>query len=184
MPAVKEFNPGMAHHLDNNFNGMKDRLKQRHEGLQRQLSVSEPRPLKFDDKGVAKLEKWSPQKPDDAVVDTVVEGRGLHIQTGPSKRTTASWRKKVILTKGAYVFEAKAKAADVQAIEDQSGTGVGARLSGGQRTNKLSGNSDWTTLRHEFEIGDAQREVELVLELRATGGQVWFDTQHLLLIKK
>ncbi|MDB5339330.1 MAG: hypothetical protein JWN70_4949, partial [Planctomycetaceae bacterium] len=59
--------------------------------------------------------------------------------------------------------------------------GVGLRISGGNRTNKLSGTNDWNLLKHEFEVADEMREVELVAELRATGGKVWFNSKSMRL---
>ena len=63
------------------------------------------------------------------------------------------------------------------------GNGAGLRISGGKRTNKLSGDKDWTQLEHEFEVQGAETEEELVCELRAIKGQVWFDASSLRLAR-
>lgn len=185
MSVIKEFNPGQANDVGNQINGLKDRLKQRAVSVARQTGQADPRPLKFDDKKTAQLKGWEIRKEtDDATVDKVGNDRGLHIATGPSKRCVASWRTKVLLAAGKYRLEAKVKTENVAALQDQSGSGAGIRLSGGGRTNAQDGTKDWTTLTHQFEVAQPTQEVELVLELRATAGQAWFDTQHLILVKE
>ncbi len=183
--TIKEFNPGWSNDVGNQINGLKDRLRQRAVSVARQTNQADPSVLKFNDKKVAQLKGWEERKEtDDATLDKVGKDRALHIATGPSKRVVASWRVKAILPQGKYRLEAKVKTEGVAALQDQSGSGAGVRLSGAGRTNAQEGTKDWTTLAHQFEIAEAQREVELVLELRATAGQAWFDTQHLVLVKE
>jgi hypothetical protein len=185
MTVIKEFNPGWSNDVGNQINGLKDRMRERAKSVARQLGQPDPAALKFNDQKTAILRGWDIRKEtDDATVDKVANDRALHIATGPSNRVIASWRTKVILNQGKYRLEAKVKTENVAALNDQSGSGAGIRLSGSGRTNMLDGTKDWTTLTHQFEIGEAQREVELVLELRATAGQAWFDTQHLVLVKE
>lgn len=185
MNVIKEFNPGWSNEVGNHINGLKDRLKQRAVSVARQTNQADPSTLKFNDKKTAQLKGWDSRKEtDDATLDKVSNDRGLHIATGPSKRCVASWRTKVILGQGKYRLEAKVKTENVSALQDQSGSGAGVRLSGAGRTNMQDGTKDWTVLAHQFEIPEAQREVELVLELRATAGQAWFDTEHLVLVKE
>jgi spore coat protein H len=185
MAVVKEFNPGQSNDIGNQINGLKDRIHQRAVSVARQTGQADPRPLKFDDKKTAQLKGWEIRKEtEDATVDKVANDRGLHIATGASKRVVASWRTKVLLAAGKYRLEAKVKTENVAALQDQSGSGAGVRLSGGGRTNAQDGTKDWTTLTHPFEVAQPTQEVELVLELRATAGQAWFDTQHLVLVKE
>ena len=73
---------------------------------------------------------------------------------------------------------------DVIAVTEAAGTGAGIRISGGQRMNKLEGTTDWTKLEHEFVVRNATQEVELVAELRATEGTVWFDVGSLQMTKE
>ena len=105
------------------------------------------------------------------------------IQCGPSGHCIASWRRKVLLAKGRYQFAVDAKTAAVEAQEDDRGPAAGIRISGMTRTDKLEGTNDWTTLKFEFEVLEDVREVELVAELKATKGQVWFDRETLKLIR-
>ena len=65
------------------------------------------------------------------------------------------------------------------------GEGAGLRLSGAvtPRTNKISGDAPWTKLEYEFEVAPPGDEVDLVCELRASKGEVWFDTGSLQLVR-
>lgn len=185
MNVIKEFNPGWSNDVGNQINGLKDRLRERAKSVARQLGQPDPSVLKFDANKTAQLKGWDIRKEtDDATLDKVANDRALHIATGPSKRVVASWRVKVILGQGKYRMEAKTKTENVTPLNDQSGSGAGIRISGGGRMNQQSGTKDWTVLTHQFEVPEAQREVELVLELRATAGQAWFDTQHLVLVRE
>jgi len=51
------------------------------------------------------------------------------------------------------------------------------------RANKLTGDSPWKKLEFEFEVAPPLNSVELVCELRATEGEVWFDADSLVLVR-
>jgi hypothetical protein len=87
------------------------------------------------------------------------------------------------LAQGTYRLEAKGRVTGVTATDDGTGAGLGLRISGGKRQNQLVGTTHWQPLTFEFEIPDAQREVELVAELRATAGKAWFDLSSIRLVK-
>ena len=55
-------------------------------------------------------------------------------------------------------------------------------LAEAKRTNKLVADADWTSLEVAFELPNSG-EVELICELRADKGEVWFDRDSLRLIK-
>jgi hypothetical protein len=114
--------------------------------------------------------------------DTPTGMKCLVIGVGPSGRCIDSFRAKVLLPAGTYKLQARARVTEVAAIADTSGAGAGLRISGGQRTNKLEGTTDWTNLEHEFVVPGNQ-EVTLVAELKATKGKVWFDVNSLQLVK-
>ena len=67
----------------------------------------------------------------------------------------------------------------------KKGEGAGLRIHGIQtgRPNKLVGDTTWQQLTYDFTITDARREVDLVCELRALKGEVWFDTESLHLVR-
>lgn len=186
-PVIAEWNDGQAREFDNRVRELKERLQQRAKSLLQQNAIVEPRPLRFDAGGIAALTRWEPRlETADAKLE-ILEAKGmprsLSIVTGPGGRCVASWRTRVILPAGKYRLEARAKGTDLKPLQEGSGAGAGVRLSGGSRSNKLEGSTGWTPLAHEFEVSEATREVELVAELRATGGQVLFDASSLRLVR-
>ena len=70
-------------------------------------------------------------------------------------------------------------------MKSEKGEGAGLRIGGNvqPRTNKLSGSSEWTALSYDFSLANGG-EVELVAELRANKGTVWFDPESLKLVKR
>ena len=62
--------------------------------------------------------------------------------------------------------------------------GAALRVAGVTRAGgRLTGDSGWRTLAVEFEVRDAPREVQLLCELRASGGQMWVDRNSLRLAR-
>ena len=91
----------------------------------------------------------------------------------------------MLLEAGRYRFEAMAKASGVAPVSDpQKGEGAGIRISGSNepRPNKLVGNTEWQKISYEFDAFPGIETV-LVCELRASKGEVWFDTDSLKLVK-
>jgi len=109
--------------------------------------------------------------------------RALYIGTGPSGRCIASWRSKVMLPKGKFRFEARARTGSVMPIPGAATNGAGIRVSGQVRTNYLNGTTGWTTLTHEFDVTAPVKEVELIAELRANGGRATFDISSFRIVK-
>jgi hypothetical protein len=184
-PVLAAINEGMAKENENQAKGLKDRLIARAKNLEQQNAVQEPRPLKFSPQGAAPVVAWAAKPATDAKLaeETPDNIKSLGIACGPSGRCVASWRAKVLLPAGEYKFVAKVKTADVVSIAEPSGSGAGVRLSGGQRTNKVEGNTGWTPVEHAFTASGAWQEIELVCELRATKGQAWFDKNSLQVVK-
>lgn len=189
-PVLAEMGAGHAANFDGQVRGLKDRLTARARSLQQQNAVAEARPLRFNPAGIAPLTRWGPQieTPDAKVAQVEAPANmpnagALTITAGPSGRCVASWRTKVLLTAGKYRLEGRARTQGVKALQESSGTGAGIRLSGGSRTNKLEGTANWTPLVHEFQIQAPMQEVVLVAELRATAGQVTFETNSLRLVR-
>jgi hypothetical protein len=176
-------NPNEAKAVDGYANDMRNRLAGRAKNIAEQLSAPMPEPLKFDGSGLAKLSGWrTQQQSGSAKLEKTRSGSGkdvLSINGGG----ISSWRTKVLLEPGRYRLQGQAKGQGIAPQESEQGSGAGLRISGGQRSNKLSGDKDWTALQHEFEVHGAETEVELVCELRATKGQVWFDANSLRLAR-
>jgi hypothetical protein len=162
-----------------------------HANLEKRLSEPEPKPLAFSS-GVASITNWTvpltPRDPANAVRDVAkIDGKqALHIlTTNKMTNTSASWRASVLLTEGNYRFEALAKVAGVVSLMNTNkGGGAGIRHSGIRkpRTNKLEGDSAWEKLNYEFEL-KVEEEIQLLCELRATQGEVWFDMNSFRLMK-
>jgi hypothetical protein len=96
-----------------------------------------------------------------------------------------SWRKKVLLDEGRYKLQALARTAQVVALTNtvERGNGAGVRVSGDTRTRQLIGDTPWTQIEHEFEVMAGGDEKELICELRASSGDVWFDAASLRLVR-
>ncbi len=97
----------------------------------------------------------------------------LHLATVAGD-VIASYRANAKLPAGPYRLSARAATRNVVAYTGNLGSGVGIRVSGSQRTHKLEGTLDWTPLTFDFELG-GDEEVTVILELRATKGEAWFD---------
>jgi hypothetical protein len=95
----------------------------------------------------------------------------------------ASYRYSVRLPMGGYRLSGRAATKNVQAFSGNLGAGVGIRISGSQRPHKLEGTTDWTPLNFDFHLPD-DGEATLILELRATKGEAWFDPASLKLTKR
>jgi hypothetical protein len=57
------------------------------------------------------------------------------------------------------------------------------RISGAARENHVDGTSDWQTASFAFEIEEESRSVELIAELRASGGSAFFELPSLRVVK-
>lgn len=177
-PVVAELGEDFATSHADRVRELKERIAAREPNLREQLQNGDPTPLEFDGDQPIELADWFPaQETDDTKVEEVeLDGRKLYsLQVGDSGQCIASWRRRVLLAKGRYRLEARMKTEGVEPRTDDQGTGAGLRLSGSQRDNKLTGDTDWQTVSHEFEILEDVRDVILVAELRATRGRLWLE---------
>lgn len=193
---VNQLSALLRPHLGQNYEGevrrIRDLILGRHAFLHKMLSEPPPQPLAFAS-GVASITNWivplTPRDPANAIRDRVKnDGRqALHIlTTNRMTNTSASWRASVLLTQGNYRFEALAKVAGVVSLMNTNkGGGAGIRHSGIRkpRTNQLEGDSSWMPLQYEFQVPYEEDEVQLLCELRASHGEVWFDLNSLRLVK-
>ena len=184
-PAVAEMGPGALNDYDLAVAQVRERIVQRWMGVKAQLEA-QPTLLKFSE-GIAKLTGWQERnEPATGRLDQPThDGKPtLHIRAAGN--CTASWRTRVLLESGRYRLEGLARAAHVAPLNDgQKGEGAGLRISGTDqlRANKLVGDSPWKRLEFEFEVAPSMNAIDLVCELRATQGEVWFDTDSLLLVR-
>lgn len=178
--------PGEAKEWENLAAGMRDRIAQRARNIAEQLALPEALPVAFNSAGTAEITAWRPKIDKDKGVAKLgavsQEGKSaFHIEAGPAG-AIASWRSRILLGPGKYRFVGLAKTKGVGPRVSETGAGAGVRISGGKRTEKLVGDTDWTPVEIAFEV-PAAGEVDLVCELRAEKGEAWFDRSSLRLIK-
>jgi spore coat protein H len=165
---------------------LKARITARAQELLKLLAVPPLELLRFAD-GVATLSGWQ-------AVDVPAGGalsasgrvdgkRALSIRAGPV--TSASWRAKVLLPPGAYRFEGALKTTAVAPLKFGRNHGAGLRVAapGLVRSPLLQGNQPWTPAPVAFITSAREQEVELICELRASGGEAWFDLESLRLVR-
>jgi len=151
---------------------LSDRIAHRRQRVGEQLQGISPRPLSFDDSSLARANDWRDEsdsgKPLHDRVQT--ENRAtLHIRA-PDGRCRASWRAMIFLQPGRYRFEG------VVRTENVNGPGVAVRISGDTRYTRLTGTNPWQPIQHEFTVKEQDSgDIELVCELNALSGEVWFD---------
>ncbi|HEY2952503.1 MAG TPA: CotH kinase family protein, partial [Verrucomicrobiae bacterium] len=196
-----------ASDYDGQIRATRDRMVQRWHSVALELSLPEPVPLPFTN-GIATLITWRvaeerPAEKGHARLERVKDSDGRRtLSIVATTNTTASWRCKILLEGGRYRFEGMARAAQIVPLPikalpqpqpeqnqnqtaEKKGEGAGLRISGTQkpRENKIMGDGPWTKLKYEFDVVPPNDEVELVCELRAITGQVWFDSDSLRLVK-
>ncbi len=186
-PVVKRMGDEPAQNLSMRMAELKQRLQERAEQLAQQVDQPDPQPLAFDKSGRATLTDWFERVEDgNAQVERrPIEGepKYLMIRKIDGEQIIASWRSRVLLEKGRYRLEARSKATGVKPLEGDQKVGAGVRISGVERDNKLVGTTAWKLTEFNLEVED-RRFVELVLELRATAGQVEFETSSLRLVRR
>ncbi len=81
------------------------------------------------------------------------------------------------------LLETYEKTRGVVPIPSASGKGAGLRISGGSRQGQkmLKGDSPWETL--SYEINSTGSDSVLVVELRASAGEMWIDRETLRVIR-
>jgi len=180
-------NTNEAKEFENYGNEMRNRIVARAKNIEEQLAKPEPQPLKFDTDGTARITEWRPKKDKGEPVQDqpkLEDKPTLHIRAEKGD-VVASWRVNVLLEEGRYRLEGLARAAQVTVLTNvvERGNGAGLRVSGDKRTQQIVGDAPWTPLTHEFEVVQGGEEKELVCELRARQGEVWFDAASLRLIR-
>ncbi|MCX8157944.1 MAG: CotH kinase family protein [Verrucomicrobiae bacterium] len=166
--------------------GLAQRLEQRHASLRRQLAEPAPAPPVFSN-GVARLSGWrAVDVPEGGRMEVgrAPDGRAaLMIQAGP--RTAATWRTRVWLEAGLYVFTGEVWLEGVAPLANlrQQGAGLGVEEVPGP-PHKLTGEVRGKRLEVPFTIAPPGRSVELRCELFARQGTAWFVSETLVLRKR
>jgi hypothetical protein len=165
---------------------LRDRIVARDVHLRAQAEAPEPEPIQFDGARRAGLAGWSPRVDSgeaDLEETAADDGRRvLRIAVTGDPPVIASWRVAMPLPAGRYRFEGLACGEGIEGTEDETGSGAGLRISGGQRTQAVDREGEWTPLGYEFAL-EAAATVELVAELRASAGSVSFNADSLTLLR-
>lgn len=189
--ALEQIDPNQATSFAERVGELKERLRARAENLVQQVDQPDPpppQPLEFSGEEGVELADWQPaSESEDAVVEVagLPDDRSAYlIRCGPGGRCIASWRRTVLLSRGAYRLVASAATTDVAPLADEKGAGAGLRISGSVREAGLEGTADWHPLEYRFQVTEDEQEVTLVAELRATAGQVQFDATSMRIFRE
>jgi hypothetical protein len=174
---VRPFLPGRElRALETAIADSKERIALRRASLERQLNEPERRPPEFV-RGRFRLVEWQGF---DAPAGGSLErrpaprrGEALHIRAGPM--TSASWRTTVRLGPGRYKFRGQVVTEGVRPLPFGRNHGAGLRVVGASAIPpyELLGDHAGALLEQPFEV-EGERDIELICELRARAGAVWF----------
>jgi len=186
-PALNLYDENLARGVVSNAEGLKQRFVSRAQFLTKILDVPAPESLQYKD-NIARLTGWrTGLNTNNARQSQIKDATGkTALWISAMGQTKVSWRKRVKLEPGHYRFEGMARCAGVVPFGvARKGEGAGLRISGTKeaRENKLIGDSEWQKLSYEFDAPPEQ-EVELVCELCASKGEVWFDAESLQIVRR
>ena len=174
-PALAKLSPGDAEGIRGDTRELRRSIAQRIPQVAAMLA-NRPKPVRLGTDGALAPGQWMPRVGEDGGSAERVQDAGQPVAlrlslAGPG---IPSWRARVDLSPGKYRLEARARTRDVESAGDAKGTGLGIRISGAPRANKVVGTTDWTPLTFDFVLEGAA-EVELVAELRGQKGTGVFD---------
>jgi hypothetical protein len=158
---------------------LRSRITDRASSMRDQLAKLNT-PLEFDSSGVAKLTRWDAKR-DYGSPSFSRQNERLEI-TASGDRSYGTWRSTVLLEAGEYQFVGRLKTDGVEWDEDVTRGGVALRISGDRSPLTLPAAPDWTTITYNLSV-QGLTDVELICELRASKGHVWFDAESLKLIR-
>ena len=191
-PALESINRGAARNHDQVVTNLMNSIVQRVRRAQVLVTQPDPDRLRFNAEGAARLTKWH-------MLDTRGTGKlsqrsepdglkTLHVAAGPDGGCTASWRTRVLLKAGTYVFEGRLRTKGVVPLENEKnskGLGAGLRQSQKQpRKHGFIGDTEWQTATYEFKVEGESEDISLICEVRGEAGEAWFDLESLRLVKK
>lgn len=179
-PVIAERNARGLKEWEENVSVLRDRIVRRLQSVSDQLAALN-HPLKFDAKGVAKLDGWKSQI-DAGVPQCIRAGDILKIKQSGSGGGMASWRSIAVLDPGKYRFEGKVKALEVLP-QNGADTGAMLRISGSRVIPQIRTASDWRLVSFEFEVLFPSDQVEVVCELACLVGEAWFDASSMRVLR-
>jgi hypothetical protein len=185
--ALAEIGPSAVENHQRAVAALCSRMVERKQNLDEQLAGTPGRTLAFDSDGAAQLTGWTSSTNFGRPLftqDSDSQGRPILHISAVNGNSVGSWRTKVLLEDGHYTFEARMQTKDVAADPADRRAGAGLRILGRPAAKKSLGSSDWSSVTYDFDVPDGIYDIELVCELRASQGEVWFDASSLRLFKK
>lgn len=185
-PVLEEIDRESAAEHADRVKEYKERIVARAQNLREQLAEPEPAVLAVAQNGEAALDDWhESSETEDAKLKRGKLDRTetYSIACGATKPCIASWRQEVLLGPGKYELRALVKTKQVVGPEGEAQGGASIGISGVESTNHLRGNNGWKPLVSSFTVREDQRLIALILELRATSGQAWFNIESLRLVR-
>ncbi len=180
-PIVRSWQAEQAGELEGKVKDLLARLEAREKSLRDQVKRPEPKTIEFDGSGRARLSGFAfAVEEGDADGEQVTTGgkRALTVVAG-KEPSSAVWRKKVMLPQGRYRFVGNVRVDDVVGFPDDPASGAQLRLAGAGRVVGAMGTATWSPLACEFEVLEATRLIEVLVELRAARGKAWFELASL-----
>jgi spore coat protein H len=186
--ALEATLPNEAKGYVGQLNGAVDRIRNRVNNIRQQLGAVEVSRMVLKPEGAPLGElPWSPVTDGNSDASVVeFEGRKCLRMMAKGGEANVSWRSPMKVPQGGQGrlrMECQVACKDVVPVQAASGAGGGVRISGGTRTPgmSLSGTTKWKKVWYDFEPGGG--EVVLVLELRASAGEMWVDRGSIRLMR-
>lgn len=173
-----------APQLGRRWRDLERRIAERARYLAEAVARPEPKPFVVGPVGAALGDlPWRVETQcDDVVLERLTEPEPrFRIAAGGCGECAGSFRAKVLLPSGRYELRANIKMAGVVACGEEGKRGAGVRISGGQRKDVNEGTGERAVV-FAFEVDEPLREVVLVVELRATNGEVVVPLSSLRLV--
>ena len=191
-PVLGAIDPQSAKEHDRAVANLINQVNQRVLRARQLLAEPEPESLALNASGVGRLVDWHPldlRGTGQLERSTLPSGmKTLHIQAGSNGRCTASWRTRILLPPGEYLFIGRVRTAGITPLATDvatKGVGAGIRQSRHQvRQHGLVGDTEWQTVEYPFTVSEEQTDVSLLCELRAEKGEAWFDLSSLNVRRK
>lgn len=176
---------GEAKEVGDAVDALKRRLADRVASLRRQLAEPE-RGGAAPAAAKTPLTEWKPTDAFSAqAMERTQDAAGLavlRIAAGPT--TAASWRTSLVLSRGTYRFEGRVMTKGVKPLPFGRSHGACLRVLEGPRVEtRLVGDAPWRDLSATFAVAAETATVEFLCELRAGGGEAWFDVGSLCVVR-
>jgi spore coat protein H len=183
--ALEEVDPATAKsYRDRIAPAVCKKVRQRATDLIREINPGElPASVKFDRSASASLTNWTAKTDvgEARLTHEKDESGNIFLYIGTTSGCTASWRTLTTLDQGKYRFEARVRTKGVVIDPADPRAGAGLRISRHRNGQKNAGDRDWFQVTFEFDVQHDGDEKELICELRADQGEIWYDLKSLKL---